>query len=187
MTTLLRASLAALLLVSLGAPTRAQEADEDHPTAWVTEAKVQVALFDKLGADALSIRVRMDRTTAILTGEVTRRSVQELAREVALSIEGVAKVQNRLTRKRPDPGGTVEQAGRNTDEELRDAKLESRVKLQLYSELGLRARRIEVEASEGVVSLRGKVPDEARKKIALETAREVADVEKVVDLLEVEG
>jgi osmotically-inducible protein OsmY len=38
-----------------------------------------------------------------------------------------------------------------------------------------------------VVSLRGKVPDEARKKIALETAREVADVEKVVDLLEVEG
>ena len=172
------------LLVLLSLPLAAQEEDE-HPTEWVTESKLELALFEKLGADALSIRVRVDRTTAILTGEVSSRSVQELATEVARSISGVAKVENRLTRRRSDEGGAAERAGRNTDEELRDAKLEAAVKLKLFAELGLRARRIEVEAAEGVVSLRGRLPDEARKKIALESAGKVENVEKVVDLLRV--
>jgi osmotically-inducible protein OsmY len=70
---------------------------------------------------------------------------------------------------------------------VQDAKLESLVKLKLYTELGLRARKIEVEAVERVVSLRGKLPDEARRKIAVQTAEQVEDVERVVDLLEIEG
>lgn len=179
-------TLAVLALSLVFLPSLGAAQDDEHPTGWVTEAKVRLALFEKLGSDALPIKVRMDRTTAILTGEVTSRSVQELAQEVALSISGVSKVDNRLTRARKESGGKLEKAGRNTDEEVSDAVLESTVKLKLFGEIGLRARRIEVEAVEGVVSLRGKLPDDARKAIALDTVEAIDGVKKVVDLIDVQ-
>jgi osmotically-inducible protein OsmY len=60
------------------------------------------------------------------------------------------------------------------------------VKYQLNREIGKTAWKIEVEAVEGVVSLRGTVPDQARLEIALKTAAGVKGVKQVVDLLRVE-
>ena len=39
--------------------------------------------------------------------------------------------------------------------------------------------------SDGVVSLRGTVPDEARRKLALETAKKVDGVKELIDLIAV--
>jgi hyperosmotically inducible protein len=69
--------------------------------------------------------------------------------------------------------------------EVGDGALESMVKGLLLDELGRRGFSIEVEAVDGVVSLRGTVPDEARRKLALETARKVDGVKQVVDLVSV--
>lgn len=175
----------ALALV-LSATLRAE--DNENSTAHVTAAAVVQALLEKAGAPALPIEVTMDRTTAILTGEVANRTTQELAAEVALSVEGVAKVDNRLRVSEAKPGaGAGEKAGTKTDQELADAKLETQVKLKLYGELGRRAARLEVEAVDGVVSVRGELPDAARKAIALETASAVKGVMKVVDLIKIPG
>lgn len=174
------------VLVAMTGIARAEE--NENSTAHVTAAAVQAALLEKAGAAALPIVVTMDRTTAILVGEVANRATQELAGEVALSVEGVSKVDNRLRVTDAKPGaGAGEKAGTKTDQELADAKLETQVKLKLYGELGRRAAKLEIEAVDGVVSLRGELPDAARKAIAIDTATAVKGVMKVVDLIKIPG
>ena len=52
-------------------------------------------------------------------------------------------------------------------------------------EIGRYALDLEVEATDGVVSLRGKLPDRLRKRLALDTAKETQGVKTVIDLLDV--
>lgn len=162
--------------------TQEKQASSEQDQNYAKELEIQELLLEKGGERALAIKVTVDRTTAILVGEVPTRAAQELAEEVALSVEGIKSVKNRLQVK-PAP---KEQAGDPLAEETADAYLESRVKRSLYSEIGKRARQIEVEAVDGVVSLRGTLPDEARKKIALDAAAKTKGVQRVVDLIKVQ-
>ncbi|MGE0639805.1 MAG: BON domain-containing protein [Thermoanaerobaculia bacterium] len=177
-----------LLLIALTlVPAGLLAADDEMSTAWITAEKVKAAMLDKGAERALPIEVTMDRTTAILTGEVESKIVQELATEVALSVEGVAKVDNRLhvVGEKKASQMSAEEAAAANEQELQDARLESSAKLALYKEIGLRARKIEVEAVMGVVSLRGSLPDAPRKQIALETVTRMKDVKKVIDLIKI--
>lgn len=154
------------------------------------ELKVRAALLEKLGSDLLDVGVDAEGGRVVLTGQVESRANQELAEEVALAVEGVDKVKNRL-KVRPkadrDEDTPVADAVADAEHEVNDGLLESRIKVKLLGELGRRAFAIEVEATEGVVTLRGKVPDEARRKIALDTAQSVSGVEEVIDLLKTPG
>ena len=145
------------------------------------ESEIQRLLVEKLGQGAEGIRVTVDRSKAILTGDVPVRATQELAEEVVLSVDGMHSVDNQV-RVTPSADGSIQP---RLEREAADAELESRVKKQLYSEIGSRARRIEVEAVDGIVSLRGKVPDDAREKIALDTAAQTKGVTQVIDLIRV--
>lgn len=177
----------ALALVLMGTVARiaaAQEAKEQDAN-YAKELEIRELMLEKGGQNALGIRVTVDRTKAILTGEVPTRAAQELAEEVALSVDGIKSVNNRL-RITPKPGdNAVEQAERTLEEETADAYLESKVKRHLYNEIGKRARALEVEAVDGVVSLRGTLPDDSRKKIALDAATNTKGVKRVVDLIKV--
>jgi len=157
----------------------------DSP-AWALEAKVKLALLEKLGTDGLKVKVDIVGTKVILSGEVSKRSTEELAEEVALSVAGVKKVDNRLkVVAQGGAAGPVERAVRDAAREVDDAMLESRVKLAIANEVGGRVTRIEVEATDGVVSLRGTVPDRERRDLAVRAAKGVPGVTKVVDLLKV--
>ena len=57
------------------------------------------------------------------------------------------------------------------------------MKRALSDQIGKYSKTVEVEAADGAVSLRGSVPDAARKKIAVDTATKVKGVKKVVDLI----
>ena len=146
--------------------------------AALTELKVKAALLEKLGTDALGIKVAVVGDKVTLTGAVSKRSTEELAEEVARSVEGVKKVDNRL-----EVVASGGQAGGNVEAEANDSLLESKVKMALASEIGRHAWNVEVEATDGVVSLRGTVPDAQRREIAVKTARDTKGVRKVVDLL----
>jgi osmotically-inducible protein OsmY len=63
--------------------------------------------------------------------------------------------------------------------------LESRVKLRLLDQMGLVAFNVEVEAVDGTVSLRGTLPDQDHRDIALRTAGHTKGVKKVLDILRV--
>jgi osmotically-inducible protein OsmY len=149
-------------------------------------ADVRIALLDKLGWDALDINVEVDGGRARLSGEVDERTTQELAEEVALSVSGVQRVDNRLSvkgdgRRSATP---VSQAVGTAEREVQDAVLEMRVGRNLLAEIGRYALDLEVEATDGVVSLRGTLPDRQRKQLALRVAEETPGVTKVVDLLQ---
>jgi len=178
------AVFAGLAAVSTGQETTAATSQD---AAASLEQQVATMLVNKLGQDAATIRVVVDnKGKVMLIGTAARRSTQELAKEVALFVPGVKKVQNKVEYVPAASGGNVaEQAVETTGEETSDSALETSVKYQLNREVGKRAWKIEVEAVEGVVSLRGTVPDQARYDIALKTAESVKGVKQVVDLLRI--
>lgn len=131
------------------------------------------------GNDAKGIEVRVEGSTATLSGTVAERSTQELAEEVAKSVPGITSVQNRLSG--PESLGL----GKLRDEAV-DAALEMSVKGALVRDAGSgTADVLEVEACDGVVSLRGTVADRAAAKRALDAAGRVEGVSRVVDLVEI--
>jgi osmotically-inducible protein OsmY len=174
---------AAWVAARTGQETTAQTSQD---AAAALEQKVAAMLVNKLGPDATTIRVVVEKGSKVmLIGTATRRSTQELAKEVALFVPGVEKVRNKVEFVPPPEGNIAEQAVETTGEETSDSALETSVKYQLQREIGKTTWKIEVEAVEGVVSLRGTVPDQARYDIALKTAKSVNGVKQVIDLLRV--
>jgi osmotically-inducible protein OsmY len=192
---LLGCALPVLLAVTLLAPAvlaHAGDETQEGSSAWesaMTGLRVKAVLLEKLGADALGIDVEIEDGEAVLTGTVSERSTQELAEEAAKSVDGVNRVDNRLKVKveaSGSAGETAERAARDFGAEVADAALQSRVHLRLFGEIGRYASRLQVEATDGVVSLRGKMPDRERKKLALRTAKQTKGVKKVIDLVKVQ-
>jgi osmotically-inducible protein OsmY len=146
------------------------------------EKAITAALVDKLGADASTIRVAFFDGKATLSGQVTEDATQELSKEVALYVPGVKKVENQVEAKKEEHVGH----GKLIDESA-DASLENKVKNALRAEVGDTARKLEIEACNGVVSVRGMVPDQARHDIAVKAAAKVDGVTKLVDLIRIGG
>ena len=142
-------------------------------------AVAQRKMDSAFGEDAKQIQVKIEGSTATLTGTVSERSTQELAEEVARSIPGVTSVNNQLT-------GPRAQGLDKLRTEALDAALEMSVKGALVRDAGASvADALEIEAADGVVSLRGTVSTGDSRNSALATAGRVDGVRKVVDLVEV--
>jgi hyperosmotically inducible periplasmic protein len=175
----------ALVLTAGAARVAAQEKKESaQDAAYAKELEIRDLLLEKGGQSALGIRVTVDGTKAILTGEVPGRPAQELAEEVVRSVDGIKSVDNRL-RIKPPSGAAPEP--HSMTQELADAQLEARVKRQIHGEIGKWSKQIGVEAVDGVVSLRGTLPDASRKQLALDTAGKTKGVRKVIDLIKIKA
>jgi osmotically-inducible protein OsmY len=165
----------------LGAPPANAAAKSTAASAEVNEALTSIAvrtkLIEKLGTDAVAIAVSVSGETATLTGEVAKSPSQGLAEEVALSVTGIKKVENKVTVK------NAEGAVGATEASVKNVSLEMKVKGILLTDIGTNALKIEVEAVDGVVSLRGKLGDANTAKAAVKKARSIKGVKKVVDLL----
>jgi len=149
------------------------------------ELTVRAKLIESLRVDGVRIAVKATGGRVTLSGSVKAKSSQELAEEIARSVSGVREVDNRLT---VAPAGSVDRAADaagKAEREVSDAALETRVKLRLLDSLGLGGFKIEVEASEGVVSLRGVARSREHRQIALAEAAKVPGVRRVIDLLRV--
>jgi osmotically-inducible protein OsmY len=178
----------ALGLAFLGAaPAPAQNASrrdqdrravsDDQMRDAITETRVRSLLLEKLGDDAMPIAVRAAGSTVLLSGVVEKRATAELAKEVALSVDGVKDV--KVDVKEASPDNPFKRAGKG----LKDVGLESLVKNKILAEVGKSGFHVEVEVSEGVVSLRGHVAPDSIDRI-VRTAENTKGVKKVVNLLE---
>jgi len=173
-----RAVLAAVMALSLVSVALADDADETKIAT--TEVDVQEKLLEKGGTAAAGIRVTMDGKTAILTGTVRTHAAYELSTEVALSVPGVKKVDNRLKLVTTEPTRTAE-------EEMEDSWLEAKVKRRLISDIGSQARKLEVEVVDNVVSVRGELDSVERKGLAVACIQKTDGVKKFIDLISVKG
>ena len=171
-----------MLCVGVASRARADEAPKGPASVEVSEAlkalAVQSKLIDKLGADALGITVHVSGETATLTGEVAKKSSQKLAEAVALSVEGIKKVDNHVTEK------TKPAALANAEANVKDTVLLTRVKTILLTDIGVNALKIDVDVTNGIVSLRGKLGDAAINEAAIKKTRSIKGVKKVVNLLD---
>ncbi|BCW94059.1 MAG: hypothetical protein KatS3mg007_1953 [Thermoanaerobaculum sp.] len=149
------------------------------------EAKVKVALLEHLKKEALKVEVEASGTTVTLEGVVSSRGYQSLAEEVARSVSGVTKVENRVQVAEAPGGGPVSRAARKVEQETADALLEAKIKAKLLEVMGVAAFQVEVEAAEGVVSLSGTVKEKEQKTLAEKTAKAVPGAVEVHNLLRV--
>jgi osmotically-inducible protein OsmY len=185
--------LGALLLGACAStvPTpRSQAGDETVREQDVADARlereIRLVLLEKLGEDGLGVTVEATGGRVTLVGAVDERATQELAEEVAKSVAGVQSVDNRLFARQESPETTTPgRAAGTAEREVNDAVLEMRVGRNLLGEIGRYALDLEVEATDGVVSLRGTLPDRERRSLALRAARETSGVKDVIDLLQV--
>lgn len=193
--TLTPLALAAITLASFPAP--AAGADEAAPkkesTGWrvkrsVAEAalhlKVRGSLLEHLGFAATKIEVDVFGSDVVLEGRVAERAIRATATDIAESVTGVAKVDNRIVVDDPDP--TAPPASKQLERAerlLADQILEGRVKSSILEAVGKAAFDIEVEATDGVVRLSGRVTDRRVRSLALDAAEKTDGVRKLHDLL----
>ncbi len=85
----------------------------------------------------------------------------------------------------PTTGTGIPDAARTVLVPVDDASVESRIQAKYFLDDSVKARRIEVHAQNGVVTLRGEVASEAERAQALLLARTTVGVERVEDSLTV--
>jgi len=169
-------ALAVPILFALALPAWAQPGSSAEELRQASE--VQSRLVAWLGPDAQTIQVTAVGSRIFLTGVVEQRATRDLADEVALASPGVSSSRNRVQARQGDRHFLDW-----LRDEGRDTMLEIRVKHALQRE-GLEfARALEVEAVDGVVSLRGQLESADRKHLAVELAGKVEGVKKVLDLV----
>ena len=173
----IRIAVLAFALVATGAfaaPDAAKTAEK--------EKKLATLLVDKLGKDAETIKVAIVDGKVVMTGQVADRATEELAPEVVKYADPKAKIDYQVK-------ATTENSltGGKAGDEIADNKLEGKVRGKVKDELGAHYKPVYIECTAGTCSVRGTVPDQARKDLALKTAGGVEGVKRVIDLLRVKG
>ena len=135
-----------------------------------TAIKEQLAADDEVKAYQIGVDTR-DRIVT-LSGTVDNALAKVQAAEIARSHRGVSGVIDNIAviAAGPQPMGP-------------DATLTEAVKTKLLAEKTISGRRIDVDAQDGVVTLKGEVRSQAEKDIAAQTARDTAGVRDVIDRL----
>ena len=139
----------AAVLFAVGAPGFANHTQAD----WTTTLKVKLALLEKLGTDALNVDVDTNAGAVRLGGTVGKRETAELASTIARSVEGVHSVDDDLGVEASAGTGAVGAVATEVENEVKDAMLESSVRLALIDKLGSDGLEIGTEAASGVVTL----------------------------------
>ncbi|MCB1009579.1 MAG: BON domain-containing protein [Acidobacteria bacterium] len=164
-----------------GAARAADEAATDPD--WMTTAKVKLTLLEKLGAEALEINVDTDEGAVTLTGDVEKRESKELAPKLAKSVDGVRSVDDRLRLEATGTYGNSRAA--EAEAEVKDAILESRMRIALIDALGTEGFRVGTEAVNGVVLLEfDRDTTKATRERAVSAVRSLDGVQKVTTTIE---
>ncbi len=186
------------------AQDRAARAEGDAAAQKVDDSFIATTIQAKYFADphvkARSIDVRADRGVVTLRGEVDSDAARQRALAIARDTQGVRMVQDQLrvgveapvatTGTAPSPAapGIVDRAEHAVQqgvERLDDAQITARVQARFFLDDQVKARRIDVDTANGVVTLSGTVTSNAEHQQALTLARGTAGVARVVDRLDV--
>ncbi len=126
----------------------------DDQADWLTTLNVKLALLNKLGVDSLHVDVDSTAGAVTLHGTVGKRETRELAETIAKSVTGVKSVRNDLHLETSEASpGKAGAAAAEAEAEVKDAVLETKIRLALVDKMGSDGFRIGTEAANGVVTL----------------------------------
>ena len=174
-------------VLSLALASTALGADQSLDQA-VNEARLESQInttyvFNR-HLDAYRIDVDVEGDTAILTGTVNDAVEKDLAERIALNVEGIAKVDNRIAVDAafaaPDRGADTT---RDFGEAVEDASITAAVKSRLLWNDGTDGLDIDVDTMNGVVSLSGTANTPDEMSLAVRLAQTTRGVHRVDDRL----
>lgn len=149
-----------------------------------TTLNVKLALLNKLGMDTMHVDVEARGRTVRLSGTVEKRETKELAGTVAFGVRGVSRVENalRLEAAVANPSQAGAAVG-EADAEVKDALLETRLRLALVDKMGSDGFRIGTDAANGVVTLSfDDAFETVRRDLAVAIATDMSGVSRVVSV-----
>jgi hyperosmotically inducible protein len=170
-----------------------------------TDPGITTAVKAKFAADDVVKAYKIDVDTkdrvVTLTGAIDSSAAKERAVQLARTTDGVNNVVDNMT---VSPGATpttgiddpLQQKAREgaakagdatgrTGEVMGDAAITTAVKTKLLGDPSVSGLKIDVDTTNGVVTLTGNVPNAAEKTRAIELARETSGVKSVTDKLKI--
>lgn len=182
--------------------TAASQAGERLADGWLT-TKVQAQFFADDDIKARYIGVTTRDGVVTLKGHVESEAVREQALQIARNTDGVRSIQDQMQIGQPGTSFTMPEsapvATTGADApivpspaapepaRLDDDSIETRIQAQFFLDDALKSRAITVDASRGVVTLRGTVASDAERAVALIVARMAEGVQRVEDALTIDA
>lgn len=150
--------------------------------AWL-DGKAEATLLLNKNLNSFDINTDVDHQVVTLTGSVDSDLEKSLAGELVSGLDGVKKVDNKLT--------IVKKGNQKTDSKtlasLNDSKITTIVKTRLLMDTNVSGTDIDVTTNDNTVTLKGTVKSDAEHDLALAIAKNTDDVKKVVDELKVKS
>ena len=168
---------------------RADQAQSAIKDAWL-DGKLETALLFNEHLNSFAIDTEVTNNVAYLSGSVESDIDRDLAGEIAKSVDGISKVENKLT-----VDQAKARAARDTDMDderhgfkasVLDATLTARVKSQLLINGNTQGMAIDVDSDEGVVTLSGDVNSQQEKELAGKIAANTEGTRSVNNNLTIE-
>lgn len=190
--------LATLLILPIlgllaGPSAGAENPSADRSTAdqiqdsWKT-GLIEGAYLFNTHLNNFDITTEVTGDTAVLKGAVNTSAERALAEQLALSVEGINKVDNKLTvndevkkndaSKSADTTATILTPGG-------DAAITTKVKSQLLANTETSGLDIKVETRNRVVTLTGNIENDVEKELAYYVTRNTGGVQRVINQLEI--
>lgn len=169
-----------LLTTSTFALSAQQNWKDESLDAWI-DGKAETTLLLNTNLNSFDINTDVQRGVVTLTGDVNSKLEKSLAEELIVGLDGVKKVDNKLTILNNEKN--VENS--ETLSALTDTKITTVLKSRLLMSQAISAMDIEVTTTDQIVELRGTVKNDAEHDLALSMARNAQDVLKVIDNLTV--
>jgi hyperosmotically inducible periplasmic protein len=174
--------------------SRAEQKDNPNQIGATKDARSDTAITAELKGkitdsellDNTDISVDTDHNVVTLSGEVATAEQKAHAEDLAKNTTGVLSVNNKLAINPDKSKGLTETAGEKTKEgydetkgALGNARITSEVKLKFAADDTVKALNIDVDTSNGVVTLNGTVNSKAELQKAIQLAKTVDGVKEV--------
>ncbi len=191
------AILACAALIAAPAGAQDRPAGTAVNDAWIT-TQVQAKYFVDDLVKGRNIDVDTRSGVVTLTGEVTGAAERQRAVAKAKEVDGVVRVEDRLTIGKAEKGktgppkakeksaataGKTESRLDRLEKEISDAWITTKVQSKYYLDDDVKGLQINVTTTGGVVTLTGKVGSAAEREQALSLAKSTDGVKQVIDKL----
>ena len=181
---LITASLLTLCLSSAPLAIATPDKEEQSKAAslfenGVTHGKLEAALIFNNQVSVFDIDTEVNGNTATLSGVVSTAVEKDIAEQVALSVDGISHVENKLTVDAKAEKSKPKKALHDAADQLSDAKITTMIESKMAVNNQLSAWDIDVDTKDRKVSLNGKVKSEAVRYLAQLVAENTDGVESV--------
>jgi hyperosmotically inducible protein len=192
----------ALSVISAGAqtpPTKAPTTREDQrrvaqaanavKDSWIT-FKIHVQFLPEDPLEGSNVDVDTAKGVVTLTGTVPNAAARTRAVAIAKATDGVVSVTDKLTigpAERAIDMKRIREAGRSTGRTITDGWVKSKIYAQYLTENTLDDSHIDIDITNGAVTLNGTVKSEAGRARALAIAKATDGVTSVKDALKIGG